>query len=271
MPEFVLDEGCEPSIGSIIEGEIIPRLLAAHGEIEQRAPPERSMRVCESEAERFETLPLSMEADELLDQVDLMLARGASVESIFVDVLARSARRLGTMWEEDSCTFVDVTVGLWRLQETMRAVARRAPPIIEAVTAPRSIMLAPMPGDQHSFGTLMIEQVFLRAGWESELLFDPSRKDILTMLASRQFDIAGLTLSCDHDCDDMRQFVASIRSVSANPAIRIMVGGRAVGGDESLAREMGADGTALDAESALDLADSLVPLTAGGNSVRGSY
>jgi hypothetical protein len=81
-----------------------------------------------AEAAKFASLPLELEADELLVLVEGILARGASVESVFIDLLAPSARRLGQHWEDDDCDFVDVTMGLWRLQEVMREVTLRFPP-----------------------------------------------------------------------------------------------------------------------------------------------
>ena len=75
----------------------------------------------------FARLPLTLEADELLEKVEALLSLGAQPGSILVDLLAPSARELGRMWEEDECDFVDVTMGLWRLQEVMRELAWRAP------------------------------------------------------------------------------------------------------------------------------------------------
>ena len=44
-----------------------------------------------------------------------------------VDLLAPAARLLGEYWEDDRCDFVDVTMGLWRLQEVVHEIAARAP------------------------------------------------------------------------------------------------------------------------------------------------
>jgi methanogenic corrinoid protein MtbC1 len=210
------------------------------------------------EIARFAALPLQLETGDLLNAIEQYLSRGVAVEHIFIELLAPSARKLGELWEADECDFVDVTMGLWRLQEVMRVVAMRSPVILHTITAPRSALFAPIPGDQHSFGALMIDEVFTRAGWESEVLFEPKRPQLLEILARRAFDLVGLTVTNDCPSGDLADLISAIRSVSRNPDIRVLIGGRAVNIDPTLHVAAGADGTAIDAVSAVVLAEQLL-------------
>ncbi|GEN98961.1 hypothetical protein NSE01_07940 [Novosphingobium sediminis] len=115
----------------------------------------------------FSSLPLTLQADELLVHVEEYIARGVGIDSIFVDLLAPAARRLGVLWEEDLCDFLDVTIGLWRLQEVMREIAWGSPIVTGPISAPRRALFSPMPGEQHSFGATMVHEVFVRAAWDS--------------------------------------------------------------------------------------------------------
>jgi methanogenic corrinoid protein MtbC1 len=211
------------------------------------------------EVQAFAPLPITLEADELLARVDAFLARGVTVESIFVDLLAPSARKIGQFWEDDVCDFVDVTMGLWRLQEVMREVAMRVPAVTQALCEPRTALFSPFPGEQHSFGALMVEEMFSRAGWESEALIEPQRQELLRVIGKRNFDLLGLTISKDCPSRALSDLINSARSVSKNPAIQIFIGGRVVNANPGLASEVGADGTAPDARSALALAERKVP------------
>lgn len=159
----------DDSINAIIEGEIIPRLLMAHASQSGKGSASGT-EIAPSQASHFATLPLRLEAAGLMEEVDRFLEEGVSVEAIYLDLLAPAARKLGELWETDECDFIDVTMGLWRLQEVMRDIAQRSPPIVKAVAAPRSVLTAPVPGDQHSFGALMLEEVFARSGWQSMAL-----------------------------------------------------------------------------------------------------
>ncbi|MCW1988495.1 MULTISPECIES: B12-binding domain-containing protein [unclassified Novosphingobium] len=251
------------AVDALISEHIIPRLLMAqsHGPV-PRIAAQGTAKVDAAEAARFASLPLQLEADELLALVESILARGACVESVFVDLLAPSARRLGKHWEDDDCDFVDVTMGLWRLQEVMREVTMRYPPPRAVPFRTRSALFAPMPGDPHSFGALMVEEVFARAGWQTEVLIDPERKELLQNIADHSVDLVGLTISCDCPNAKLASLISAMRSVSRSPDLKILIGGRMVNANPALVDEVGADGSAQDACGALDLAERLVPMQA---------
>jgi len=100
------------SINTIIEGEIIPRLLMAHAVGSSDELHDGKNRIAPPRADDFALLPLRLEASSLIAEVDAFLAEGISVDAIFVDLLAPAARKLGEMWDADECDFIDVTMGL---------------------------------------------------------------------------------------------------------------------------------------------------------------
>jgi methanogenic corrinoid protein MtbC1 len=214
------------------------------------------------EAARFAELPLRLEAASLLEEVEAFIATGASVETICLGLLAPAARKPGEMWERDECDFLDVTMGLWRLQEVMREVAARAPVDFSSLALPHSALFSPMPGDHHNFGTLMLEEVFARSGWRSEALVKPERRELLDRLARQPFDLVGLTLSRDCPSAALSNLIRAVRNVSANPHIIVLVGGRMINENPEIAMAVGADGTGVDALAALELANSLVKTAA---------
>ena len=245
-------------LGSVIEGNFLPRLMMQYAKGSVRTTPDPASSIDKEEAENFAALALHLEAAELLARTETILRRGVSVESIFLDLLAPSARELGRLWEDDACDFVDVTMGLWRLQEVMREIAGRSPPMVRSLATTRTALFSPMPGDQHSFGTLIIEEIFARAGWQSEALIDPERRELLRLVADKPFDLIGLTVTNDCPSGPLASLISAIRTVSANPRTAIIIGGKAINENPGLVSEVGADGTAIDAEAALILADTLV-------------
>ncbi len=247
------------TLNAIIEGEIIPKLLMAHAVETASNKRKKKSEIASIDAHRFAALPLTHEAAALLQEVDGFLDSGVSVEAIYIDLLAPAARRLGEMWSADECDFTDVTMGLWRLQEVMREVADRSPvaAIAPAPDAPRALF-APMPGDQHSFGALMIDEVFARAGWNSRAIARPLRKELLDILSRERIDILGLTLSRDCPSSALANFVTAARKVSVNPNLSILVGGHMINQNPAIVAEVGADGTGADARAALDVAERLV-------------
>jgi MerR family transcriptional regulator, light-induced transcriptional regulator len=215
---------------------------------------------CEADITGFAQLCLCQDAGAMLDLVDLRLAEGHSVETIYVELLAPAARQLGKYWEDDSQDFIDVTMALWRIQEILRELSSRAPPVARNFSHGRSAIFAPMPGEQHSLGTLMVAECFERAGWQVDALIEPTQSELNVKIAEQYFDLVGLTVSCDCTTGTLVSLVKTIRAISCNPHIRIMLGGRFINENPQLVDACGADGTATDAKSALLLADQLIPV-----------
>lgn len=255
-------EGSRETVNAIIEGEIIPRLLMAHQDSDNQLKARSSRPIAPEDAAEFAMLPLRLEAASLLEEVDAFIAEGSSVETICLDLLAPAARKLGEMWDHDECDFIDVTMGLWRLQEVMREIAARSPAELPMLNVPRSALFSPMPGDHHNFGTMMVEEVFSRAGWQSEALVKPDRRELLDRLSQRPFDLVGLTLARDCPSAALSNLITAMRSASANPRIAVLIGGRMINENPDIVQDVGADGTGADALAALDMAEALVKVSA---------
>jgi len=246
----------KPNVDHLIESDIIPRMLVAHATYAAAMSPGSGC-ITEADLESFAPLAVTLEAHDLLAEVEAFMRRGIPVEQIFIELLAPAARKLGEDWTADRLDFLDVTMALWRLQEVLREVAARHPPMPSG-GSPRSAIFSPFPGDQHSFGTAMLEECFSRAGWDSQLLIAPSRALLLEHVAAKSFDVFGLTVSCDAHIAPLPSLLTAVRNVSQNPQICLLVGGRVLLEDPDLARRAGADGTAATAVDALALADRLL-------------
>ena len=253
------DRDCPSSLSMLIEREIIPRLVVAHAADRRvETPIEIDAAVTAADVELLATLALRLEADALLGHVEAMVARGVAIDTLLVDLLAPTARLLGLYWEEDRCDFLDVTMGLWRLQEAINELATRIPPRRSPVADARRALFASMPGDQHSFGAVVIDELFRRDGWLTDRMAEAETPDLLRRIADQAFDLVGLTISCDCHIGALPSLIAALRNVSDNPRLCVMVGGRVFSADPELATQVGADGTACDAKLALQVASSLV-------------
>jgi methanogenic corrinoid protein MtbC1 len=250
------------SLSNLVEREIIPRLVASHPLAGKYTDDRGSGEITAEEIDAFAPLSLQVEADELLDYVEGILHRGVGIDTLMVDLLAPAARRLGEYWEEDRCDFVDVTMGLWRLQEIVHELGARLP--AERRVGPgKRALFASMPGDQHSFGTVVVEELFSREGWLTDRMSEASTPDLLERVAGEWFDLVGLTISCDYHIAPLGSVIVALRNVSRNPHLRIMVGGRIFVEDPDLAGRVGADGTASDAKVAVKAALALIEAVSG--------
>lgn len=245
----------------LVEGEIIPRLLLAHRGSDPMtgiAPTPIDV----GTAERFAVAALRQEAYGLLVEVDALIARGHSVEAVFLEILAPAARHLGELWDADACDFVDVTMALWRLQEIVHELAARTPGAAERRGGERRALFAPLPGEQHGFGSLMVEEFFRRAGWVTASEPGASEADLVALVGSRWFEIVGLTVSVAENVARLPSLIAALRTTSRNPRLGVLVGGRVFIDHPDWADGCGADATALDARQAVLVAESLLDVLA---------
>ncbi len=260
------------NLSLLLENLVIPKLIADRDKGDKRdnwlhmpgfsqsEKPMRQAAIIDSDVEEFTRLSITGEAHELLDFVDHCLETGSSVETVYIELLAPAARRLGEYWDADGEDFVGVTMGLWRIQEILRELTLRIPPKSRPGHGQRSALFSMMPGEQHSFGTLMVAECFQRAGWDTDVLIEPTQSDLTGKFAKRHYDLIGLTVSRDCSTALLGSMVKTVKAVSSNPHIRIMLGGRVINEQPELVDECGADATAIDAMSAVALADRLVPV-----------
>ena len=242
-------ERSSADLARIIEGEIIPRLMLAHGPLDEGAPPQPGTSVGPRTLEAFARMTLSSEAHTLTAYVEALIQGGLSLEEVYVDLLIPTARRLGDDWNEDYISFTDVTVGLSRLQQVVRTLGHSIPMRDADGDAP-SAYFVPAPHEQHAFGLVILEDYFRRAGWRTWLDTAASSEEAVRTVHHDWFDIFGLSATSDTPTEVIVSTIAEVRQASRNPKLFVMVGGRLFIDDPTLATLVGADaasGTAGDA------------------------
>ena len=195
--------------------------------------------------------------DRAAEQVAALIARGVAVETIYLDLLAPAARRLGEMWTDDRCDFVDVTVALGRLQRILRDASHL---FVGRDTQPGSgrVLLSCIPGEQHSLGLFMVSEFFVRDGWEVSVGAPVIECDLATLLAAEWFDVLGFSVACNSRLSWLSREIPRLRKRSRNRRITVLVGGRVFSDQPEMVDRVHADATASDARAAAALARRLV-------------
>lgn len=246
------------ALAGLIESQIIPRLLVTCLNQKTRPDDISRERIPSSQAEGFAAVVLRLEAHALMEQVDGFLARGASVEAVLVDLLAPTARQIGAWWDDDACDFVDVTMGLWRLQQIVYELSARSPGKASMSEQSRKAMFSVYPGSDHSFGAVIVEECFRRQGWQTSLLTTSTDQLLINMVAEQHYDVIGLSITHDDEMVSAPSLIGRIRARSRNPMLGVIVGGRIFTESPELALQVGADATAPDAEQAVKRAEILL-------------
>jgi methanogenic corrinoid protein MtbC1 len=211
------------------------------------------------DVEEFVGLIINHDLNVASNYLTTLIDDGARLKNIYLDLLAPAARHLGTLWDEDLCNFTQVTVGVARMHQILHMFSpcfcahEAADPASEL-----SALIVPMPGDQHTFGHIMVVEFFRREGWNVWSGSPSTNQEVLDIVSQQSFNIVGLSIGADRHLGDLKSLLDSIRAHSANDAVNLLVGGRVFAEAGHDPRDYGADGCASDGEAAVNLAVDLV-------------
>lgn len=241
---------------TVIENDVIPRLLLTNeGETPEASTlaQELAARLAERVGE-FSELVVKQDDKAAMAYVETLLGQGVPIESLFEDLLAPVARRLGELWTEDINDFFDVTTGIGRLQHIVRTFGRDFCDEGHVPLSSRCALLMPLPGEQHTFGISLLRENLLREGWRVWCGQCTDMNEVVQLVKIQSFDMVGLSGSDVHDPGALAHDLKRIRASSVNKAVKILVGGYAFNTQPDLVAAIGADGTAADARQAVHIA-----------------
>ena len=251
-------------LARIISNDIVPRLLRLHTEVVPDAPSIDALigalRPSSTEIDALAHIILGDDLEAAATYVTIMRDRGLSMEMLYIELLEPTARHLGEMWDNDECDFIDVTIGVGRLQKLL-AIFNDTYTLPQLGTR-RRVLMATTPGNQHSLGASMIEKLLSAAGWDVETEYSGEVDQIVHMVKRNWFAVIGLTAGSDGQLPAMKSAVAQIRTYSQNADIGVMVGGPMFTQNPQLVDAMGADATAPNAPAAVLAAQKLFDVAA---------
>ena len=242
-----------------IEDEIIPRLMLAHPTAGDYLPVAQAAtaQVSQEDVCSFAQLVLAPDENVAHACIEAMRTSGISVETIYTDLLAPVARYLGVLWEEDLCDFTEVTVGLGRLQQVLRELSP-AFGQTNASTSGNRVLLLPGPGEQHTFGLVMVAEFFRRAGWDVGGGPWEAGADPVVMVQREWFDVVGFSLGNAAQLDDLAEVIKKVRAAALNKSVCVMVGGPLFLANPEYVAYVNADAASTDGAHAPELAAKLI-------------
>jgi len=246
-----------------IESEVIPRLVLAHrrqGLFTDRDADGSTPQISSAQVEQLcGMLRLGHDAEALAFTQELQ-ALGVDRDTLYLDLLAQAARWFGAAWENECADFVEVTVGLRRLQKLARSLSAEASDGMELPLAGRRTLIAALPGEQHVFGTQLVVDMLRQARWDVWDLPGATETDILSLVQHEWFAVVGLSISSSEQFDALSGLIRRIRRQSLNSEVRIMVGGRPFQVRGDWIALVGADVAATDGRDAVRQAEQLIQL-----------
>ena len=156
-----------------------------------------------------------------LDFIRDRRGEGASRLDVYLGYIAGAARCLGTRWDEDRLSFLDVTIGSGHLYALMRALRAEGPGARTAVDARRSALFATVPGEDHGIGITVAADLFRDSGWEIDLRTRTDHDGLIAHVEDTQPHVIGLSLSTDGRLEALVRLVVAMRIVVPSAIIGI--------------------------------------------------
>jgi methanogenic corrinoid protein MtbC1 len=250
-------------LNRVVQAEILPRIaLARRAAACRKASVARTPATMAQDVAELVHRLLFHDADDVIAFVETLRLRGASAESLYLGVLSDAARRLGDLWFDDRCDFAQITIGIGWLQEALRALSRSFQATAVSPSDAKSVLLLPAPGEQHTFGLLMLAEYFRRAGWHVAGGPVSSGIDPVDAVRCGWFDVAAFSIGSEALLGGLARCIRRVRWSSRNRDLGIMVGGPLFLQRPDLVGRAGADVTATDAPGAVRRADGLLAMRA---------
>ncbi len=264
-PRFAADPPAwRDLLGKTIEREILPRLLTrkrSGGQEPETASPDA---FGADAIAAFVELIIEDDVEQLRAVADRVILQTGGRDVLLHELLTPAAQLLGEMWEHDSCDFMTVTLGVYRLNQIMKETASGGIEVPLADGFDHRILLLPAPGEQHSFGLSMVADAFREGGWCVRSAPSATRGQLVHLVQDEWFDVIGLSVTAERWLKGLPSCIRAVRAASCNPHAFVMLGGRAIINHPERTRFLGADGVAMDAGKALLQANIFMETTVTG-------
>ncbi len=182
---------------------------------------------------------------QLFDQI---LELNPSIYSLAWHLFGPVASALGDAWMEDQLNSAQLTLAQSRLCQLLRSVSRSK---LDENMPRRDglVLVSPMPGENALVGASFACIAFETIGWSVQWAFVQKREELLEMVKNNEYTIVHLELSDTfmhkQTLPDLSRFIQQIRQESANPSVKVLVGGRVFSEQYGLSVVIGADGDAV--------------------------
>lgn len=240
-------------LSKIVAEHVLPQLVALHEPAPAAEPPVVLRTGAIAELGRLVTGP---DNDDATNFVLKLKDEGVSLDDLHAELLEPTARLLGELWNEDKADFVDVTIGVSRLQRLVHEFEGLGQ--IPDYDEKRRVLLAAAPGEQHSLGSTIVQKFLRAGGWHVWTCASTNIAEPAEIVSREWFGVVGFSLGSDVHVQSLRDSISLVRQRSLNPRIGIMIGGSAVSRDPELVGLVGADGTAANGPAAVLLAKKLL-------------
>lgn len=178
------------------------------------------------------------------------------IEDFYLFIIQASLYDIGIMWEKG-----EITVAQEHLASSIvaRLMAEAYSAKIEPKPFKGKAIITSAPMEFHQLGAWMLSDLLDIDGWQVRYLgANTPQKDLISAIRSFMPDILAISITMTYNISNAAEIIREMRASSDLKHIKVIVGGIAINLEDSIWKDIKADGTAQNALEAVKLANSLI-------------
>ncbi|MBF0201309.1 MAG: cobalamin-dependent protein [Desulfamplus sp.] len=180
---------------------------------------------------------------------------GTAIKDIYLHVFQPSLYLIGRLWQ-----FNIISVAQEHLftAMTQSIMAQLYPFIMSGLRGDKKMIATCVGSELHEIGIRMVADIFEMDGWSTLFLgAGTSSKTVVGTIDSEKPHLLAISATMNFHLPNVQNLIKEVKS-SNTPGLFIMVGGGVFNARPQLWQDIGADGFAMDAVHALEVADDLI-------------
>jgi methanogenic corrinoid protein MtbC1 len=182
--------------------------------------------------------------------------RGMSIRDIYLNVLQPAQYEVGRLWQLNQIT---VAQEHYCTAATQLIMSQLYPRLFAGEKSKGHVLATCVGGDLHELGIRMVADFFELDGWNTFYLgANMPTPSVVQSIIERRADIVAISATMTFHVRTTEQLIAAIRSKPQLARVRILVGGYPFNRVPDLWQRVGADGSAGNAQDAVNIANNLM-------------
>jgi MerR family transcriptional regulator, light-induced transcriptional regulator len=181
---------------------------------------------------------------------------GISVKDIYLHVFQSSLYEVGRLWQENKIT---VAQEHYITAATQLIMSQLYPYISNNEKTGKVLVATSVSHELHEVGVRMVADFFEMDGWKTYYLgANTPTESVIQTIISKRADLILISATISSHIGEVIELISTIHRCMECREPKIIVGGYPFNIDKNLWKKVGADGQAVDAETAIEIAHSLV-------------
>ncbi len=205
-------------------------------------------------AEKFYTAISQGKVDEVKKITQEALDSGEKAEAILKEGLLPAMEQIGIKFKNNEIYIPEVLIAARAMHGGMAILK----PVLSKSGASQAakVIVGTVKGDLHDIGKNLVAMMLEGGGFEVvDLGIDVSADKFVEAIRKHQPKVVGMSALLTTTMREMKSILEAIQEAGLRRQVKVMIGGAPV--TDRFAKEIGADGYAPDAASAVDVAKSL--------------